>query len=253
MKFYYLYIIVLLSIFFNACISKEKIPPPLPSVESISFNFSYFEEDSKEDTHFSFVSEKVLEWKTLLKDSLKIHHAILNNATQNELIFQKDKTWLNDFSFSIGNKGIYSAKFFSIIEADTVRYKTFISYDYFSEIIYLDGHAYDNTKIGEWELNKTQRIDTTKIKFLTANWNFLKNDQIKFTNNQAGEDNLNSILQMDSVDNDYNTYIDIYNKGDENHSIIQWNSSTKIGRVKDQLRFSNEDWHYWDDSYEDTN
>jgi len=249
MKFLKLHILFF-SIYISACIPKEKTPPPIPPIESASIDFSYFEKETKDNTNFSFVTEKVLKWKALLQDSLSIHHEILNTAAQNKFVFQKEKTWLSDFSFSIENKGMYSAKFFGIIELDTVSYKAFVSYDFFSDIIYLDGSAYNNTKIGKWEFNKIQLIDSTKIKLLTANWDFSNINKIKITNNQAGEENLNYILQIDSVDNEYNYYIDIYNKGDENHSIIQWNSSTNIGRVKDKLRFNNEDWYYWNSNFE---
>lgn len=253
MKTNYKYILFFLNLFFYACIPNEKVAPILPKIESSIFNFSYFEKDAKEDTHFSFVSEKVLKWKALLEDSLNIHHAILNNAAQNEFDFQKDNTWLNNFSFNIEDKGVYKAHFFCITEVDTVLYKSFISYDYFSDIIFLDGKTYNDAQTGEWEFLKVQRIDTTKIKFLTANWDFYKKNKIKFINNQAGENNLNYIMQMDSVEDKFNKYIDIYNKGAENHSLIQWNSLTKVGRVKDKLRFSNDDWHYWDSNLEDIN
>ena len=237
----------------NACVPKAKVAPVMPSNETTSFNFSFFEQNYKDNTHFSFVANKVLEWKPFLEDSISVHHAIMDNAEINEFKFQKDNTWLNSFSFNNDGEDKYDAKFFGIFEADTVLYKTFLSYDTISDIVYLDGSAYQDNKIGQWFLNKSKVDGFSYIssKILSIDWDFSVNKHILFTNNQAGSNNLNYILYIDSVDNEFDAYLDVYSKGDQNHSIIQWNTKNKNGRVKDNLRFNNEDWYYWDNNLQD--
>jgi len=255
MKNLHFYILLFLIIFSGACLTRTKIPPVVPSKESVSFNFSFFEQNYKENTHYSFVSEKVLEWKAFLEDSIAIHQAIIENALQTDFDFQKEKTWLSSFSFNIGTSDMYSAKFFGTTDADTVLYKTFLSYDTISEIIYLDGTAYEDAKIGEWILNKSKvdEYEYVSSKIMSISWDFSDNKHIKFVNNQAGSYNLNYIYYVDSVDNEYDAYLDVYDKGNENHSFIQWNKTQNNGRVKDNLRFSNDEWHYWDIDFQDIN
>ncbi len=73
--------------------------------------------------------------------------------------------------------------------------------------------------------------------------------EIKFTNNGI---NLNYILYKDSIDAQYNSYVNIFDSGVDKHSIIEWNNTTKIGRIKDPRHFDDENWHCWDGNYIDT-
>jgi hypothetical protein len=49
----------------------------------------------------------------------------------------------------------------------------------------------------------------------------------------------------------YNLFYDIYNKGKDNHTYIQWNKETTAGRVKDSNHFDDNDWHCWDSDHLD--
>lgn len=255
MKFNFFKILFLIVLSFGACKPPAKVLPVVPPLESASFDFSFFEQTHKENTNFSFVSEKVLEWKSFLEDTIKIHSAILSNAKQNDFEFQKEKTWMNSFSFNTDGNYNYSTKFFGIIDVDTVYYKSFLSYDTISDLLYIDGSAYQDNKIGQWFFNKPiiEENEYKALKIFSIDWDFSHNNHIKFINNEAGSYNLNYLFYIDSVDNNYNAYLDIYNKGQENHSFIQWNKIDNKGRVKDKLRFNNDEWHYWDANFQDVN
>ena len=49
----------------------------------------------------------------------------------------------------------------------------------------------------------------------------------------------------------YNAFYDIYNKGQDNHTNIEWNRTTKEGRVKDAQHFLDAVWHLWDSNLDD--
>jgi len=252
MKGFYIYILFCFIIFINSCIPKAKVAPVLPTSESSAFDFSYFYENNKEDNNFSFASEKVLGWRGFLEDTISIQKEIIKNTEQYSFAYQKDNTWLSAFSFNLNDVN-YSAKFFGITDVDTVLYKGFVSYDTISDLMLLDGKVNSNAKVGSWVFNEGVVVDYEykSVKILSINWNFLENKHIKFTINQAGSKNLDYFYYVDSVDTEYNAYIDVYSKGNENHTIVQWNKATKQGRVKDMLRFDNENWHYWDSNLQD--
>jgi hypothetical protein len=44
----------------------------------------------------------------------------------------------------------------------------------------------------------------------------------------------------------YDHIWDIYNKGQDNHTNIEWSQATGEGRVKDYNHFADDDWHCWD-------
>ncbi len=253
MKINKLIIIVFIFFLFDACTPKEKIPPAIPSIESLSFDFSYFEQNVVEESYYAFAAERIFTWKELLQDSINIHNTTLSETSYNDFIFQKDETWLMDFVFNITDIN-YTAKFFGIIEPDTVLFNAFLAFNT-DTLLFLEGKFYDDTKAGQWILNKPgfdEDTVYTGIKFMTVDWSLDSLDQteIKFTDNQTGLSNLNYILYKDSVDTKYNSYVNVYEPGSDNHSIIEWNQTTKAGRIKDPLHFNDENWHCWDESYQ---
>ncbi len=252
MKINKLIIIAFMFFLFDACTPIEKTPPVIPSVESLSFDFSYFEQNITEDTHYAFAIERISTWKALLQDSINIHYTTLSETSYNDFEFQKDETWLMNFAFDIEDINYY-ANFFGIIEPDTVLFKTFLSFET-DTLSFLEGKFFNNTKTGEWILNKPgfdEDTIYTGIKFMSVDWSLDSLDQteIKFTDNQTGLSNLNYILYKDSVDTEYSSYVNVYESGSDNHSVIEWNNLTKKGRIKDPLHFSDENWHCWDKTY----
>ncbi len=255
MKINKLIIIVFIFSLFADCTPKEKTPPAIPSIESLNFDFSYFEETNGESSYYSFAVERVSLWKTLLKDSINIHNIILRESSYNDFVFQKDETWLMDFDFNIEDFN-YNTNLFGIIESEAVLFKTFLSLNSSdTSLIFLNGKFYGDSSAGQWILNKPgfdEDTVYTGIKFMTVDWSLDSLDQteIKFTDNQTGLSNLNYILYKDSIDTKYNSYINIYESGSDNHSIIEWNNLTKEGRMKDLLHFSDENWYCWDEEYQ---
>ena len=256
MKINKLIIITFVFFLFDACTPIEKTPPVIPSDKSLSFDFSYFEQTNTENSYYSFAAERISLWKALLKDSINLHNTILRESSYNDFVFQKEETWLMDFDFNIEEIN-YNTNLFGIIENDTVLFKSFLSLNNSDTmLIFLDGKFYDNSKAGQWVLNKPGFDEDTVysgIKFMTVDWSLDSLDQteIKFTDNETGLNNLNYILYKDSVDTEYSLYINIYESGSDNHSIIEWDNLTKKGRIKDLLHFSNESWHCWDETYQD--
>ena len=256
MKINKLIIITFIFFLFGACTPKEKIPPVLPSIESLNLDFSYFEQNITEDTHYAFAVERILNWEALLKDSVKVHCTTLRETSYNNFVFQKDETWLMEFGFNIEEVN-YNTSLFGIIESDTVLFKTFLSFNNSdTSLIFLDGKFYDDSRAGQWVLNKPGFDEDTVysgIKFMTVDWSLDSLDQkeIKFTDNQTGLSNLNYILYKDSVDTEFSSYINIYGSGSDNHTVIEWDNFTKKGRIKDLLHFSDESWHCWDETYQD--
>lgn len=252
MKSFYTYILFCFVFFVSACDPIEKNAPITPTTKNSSFNFSYFSQSHQENTNFSFVSDKVLGWETFIEDTIAVHNLLIKNTEQYKLSYQKENTWLSAFSFNF-NEVNYSTKFFGVIDIDTVLYKGFVSFDTISDFLLLDGKIESDAKIGTWVFNEgiEEDYELKPVKLLSISWDFSKNKHIKFTINQAGSKNLDYLSYIDSVDNEYDAYLDVYSNGNENHTIIQWNKANNEGRVKDMLKFDNENWHYWNSDLQD--
>ena len=46
--------------------------------------------------------------------------------------------------------------------------------------------------------------------------------------------------------NEFDRFYDIYNKGQDNLTEIEWSSVNKNGHVRDPLHFGHENWNCWD-------
>ena len=70
---------------------------------------------------------------------------------------------------------------------------------------------------------------------------------IRYTNIVPdGPENGGYIDARHTEDTPYDHIWDIYNKGQDNHTYIEWSSITGEGRVNDLKHFGDEDWHCWD-------
>ncbi len=84
-------------------------------------------------------------------------------------------------------------------------------------------------------------------------WSVISESQkyLKFTNLLSGNENGNYVIYKDSVDNQYNTFFDFFNKASDNHTVIEYNKINSTGRIKDKYYFGDDTWHCWDELKQD--
>lgn len=234
-----------------ACINTEKIAPALPPIESISIDLTYFNLKGEESTYFNDATEGIIFWQILLTDSLSFQKDLLERALTNNLEYQADETWLIKDKLNYDEES-YDILLFCINYTDTVNSKLYFSLDTtYINLLTFEGISYNSNSQGNWIINKPEKDTSAYVKFLTTNWKIdsSENKEIKFTNFLSGGDNGNYILYKDSTDDLYNSYIDLYDKANENHTIIQWNSISNVGRIKDYFRYADDEWYCWDDNF----
>jgi hypothetical protein len=75
---------------------------------------------------------------------------------------------------------------------------------------------------------------------------------IKYTNIvPGGPENGGYIFHGITAEEPYDRFYEIFNKGKDNYTYIEWNNTTKEGRVKDTRHFNDSEWHCWDSDYID--
>jgi hypothetical protein len=76
---------------------------------------------------------------------------------------------------------------------------------------------------------------------------------IKYTNIVPGGPENGGYIQVETTtQTPYDSFWDIYNKGQNNHTYIEWNKTTEEGRVKDQKRFGDDNWQCWEGDHRNT-
>lgn len=210
-----------------------------PGIPTITGNLSY------QNWWWSAVNVGV--WNVILSVTLLVPKASFVAAFQHQPVQQPDGSWVWSYDFTAG--GItHRAALHGSIDNDGTKWKMFITkqgaYDNF---LWYSGEANLLLTEGFWLLNNKPSDQTP---FLRIDWHRNLQDStadIKYTNIvPGGAENGGYIFYGTTTDTTYDAFYDIYNKGKNNHTNIEWNRQSKAGRVKDPLHFGDSNWHCWD-------
>ncbi|NPA67648.1 MAG: hypothetical protein GXO50_03465 [Chlorobi bacterium] len=248
---------VLLTVIFS-CAEDDKPAPDLPAYENIRPDLSYFSAPGDSASNYEAARNTVLMWKTLFEDSLKTYGDLYESLSQNELEYQDNNTWLISKKIFSEEK-TYDIKYFEIAESDSVLTKMFVSLfidndTVYNELLLIDGYFFPDSSTGFWLINKPDTSNTV-LKYLNIEQDVKSETEktLKITTLLIDENNGNYIIYKDSVDGQYNKYLDIFEKATENHTIIQYASSDITGRIKDLRYFGDSEWHCWNEERVDEN
>ncbi len=78
---------------------------------------------------------------------------------------------------------------------------------------------------------------------ITWNRNSDGTADIEYKNSISENAENGGYIKYGLITNDLNAFYLIYNKGKDNLTDIEWNTTNKNGYVKDSLRFSDSNWH----------
>lgn len=239
-----------------SCKKEYESPPELPPIESFITDFSDFNINKAlgDSTNWKFAAENVGLWNTLISSRLSVPVASYIEAVNSHTpIYQSDDTWLWEYSFSDLLNNMYTAKLYGTLKTETVNWEMFIS----KEETYLDFLWYtgishiDGSKVN-WILFDDPHSAT---KLLSIEYNEISNntENIKYTNIIPVDTETGAyILYGNDRNTDLNAYYHIFNKGKDNLIEIEWNQTSKNGRVKDFNKFDDNEWHCWDGSLQNT-
>lgn len=242
----------------QSCKKDHGTPPDLPPQTSFLADFSDFNETklNVEKTNVNWVHSvvNVGVWNLLITVGLAIPVASYIEALKNhEAEYQSDNTWLWQYSFTIGTAS-FTAKLYGTINTGNVGWEMHISKaGEYNDFLWYSGTSNLDGMSGDWILyNKP--TDPTEL--LRIDWVRTTNEtgHIKYMNVvPGGAENGGYILYGNDSDTDLESYYDIYNKGADNLTEIEWKKADLSGRVKDPNKFVDADWHCWDATQLDVN
>lgn len=259
---YFLFLLGILILLSTSCKRQDKTAPEKPELRTIEVDLSAFEVNMG-GTHYNFASSKLNIWQKLLIDSMDFQKSLFNYAITNDQSFQEENIWALNGDV-IYNDTLYEVSFITEDFTDSLLYNIYFSlieYNEETSLVYLNlltfegiSYYYNQTPnfYGNWKIQKPDTSESIGKSFLEVSWgDTIKAESfIKFTYVSGGNKNGNYIIFQDSIDGLYDSYLDIYSKVEENHTYIQWNNTTKRGRVKDINNFPDDAWRYWDESLE---
>ncbi len=249
-----------LSIFVSCSSDKEDdpgTPPEIPPVESFIMDFSDFNETNvsnrqESQAHWGVAAFKVGIWNVITAVTLAVPVASFANSVDSEPIYDSELEafiWTFDYDF-VGRT--YSSELRGRVDGSVVLWEMYISQENgFQDFLWFSGQSQLDGMGGAWTLNNSPENPGA---FLEIDWSKESDEvgQIRYTN-ISGESGDGSYIEYGRIESsEYDTYYTINNTETDNLVEIEWNSVTKIGRIKDPGFFEDEDYRCWDDQFEDT-
>jgi hypothetical protein len=236
-------------------------PPDIPPLSTFVMDFSYFVPERQVEPlggsdrvpgsytkhNWTWASGNVLVWNTLITVGLAVPVLSFMEAFNHEPTRQPGGTWVWDYNF-VAHQVVHLAELHGRIVDEEVQWEMYISKESeYSDFLWYSGLSNLDGTQGTWTLY-TSPADPTPL--LGIEWHRdpeTNTGDIKYTNIVPdGPENGGYIFYGTTDGDTYNAFYDIYNKGQNNHTDIEWDRTTMVGRVKDPNHFGDADWHCWD-------
>lgn len=212
-------------------------------------------------TDFSRALLTVAVWKVITDLGLVIPRLAFLESFKHKPERQNDGSWVWSYSYSFLLQ-TYTAKLVGKIDGTDVVWEMYLSKsgtDAYTDFNWYSGRHDIAATSGTWTLRKSP---TEAYDYVGITWARDVNAgtaTIKYTNiipagtaDAQVNENGGYVHYGTTTDASYNAFFNIYNKGADNLTQIEWNRTTKDGRMADPAFYSNTDWHYWDTTLANT-
>jgi hypothetical protein len=239
---------------FSISCDKEPVGdrPDLPPMESLVMDFSAFDQQPGGVKSSAFTYENFLHayfsvvfWNVASTATLAVPVAAYAHALNQDAVYLGENTWEWSFDFSL--QGVsYEAKLtgarlnneeFSMEMVISMSGSPGASMKWFDGVV-----RYDHTH-ASWNLYGEQGV-----RLLEAEWNKdYESDasDLTYTYVEPGQEETGSFISYARVPGEvYDASYTISLSGGE--VLIEWNTTTLEGRVKDSTGFGDNEWHCWD-------
>jgi hypothetical protein len=253
-------IIVLAANVFHSCKKDKGDPPALPPLESMTIDFSNFTSSGKsgefanipkgtETGNWEFAAAAAGVWKALIATTLAVPVASFRLAVSQAPSFVSTKTWQWSYNVTVGD-ATYKARLVGQIRASDILWTMNISKEgtnAFSEFVWFTGTSLLDGTGGQWILNHSSasQVPTLQIDWTKSGASI---GTIKYTYVKSGEAFNSSYIEYGLTSNPLNAFYNIhYWNGLKFSDInVEWNTTTKNGRVKSIDYLQDSEWHCWD-------
>ncbi len=238
----------------NYSCKKKDDSPDIPPSDSFIMDFSAFSDagdttskdiQTYQNWGHSFTNAAV--WNFILTVTMAVPVVSFTEAFNHEPEWHRRDGgyWIWSYSFNVGATS-HTAELTGDIDGDSVIWEMRID-----DFLWYYGHSHINKTGGYWIINQNPDNPTP---LLRIEWNndLNGNADIKYENIvPEGAENGGYIFYGRTSSGEFDRFYNIYNKGQDNLTEIEWNSTDKHGRVKDPDKFGDSNWHCWDTDLSD--
>jgi hypothetical protein len=260
---YFTAILVLCAVSFSGC-EKDNDPdaPDLPPLETFVLDFSDFMDSKSGEltksaelpvyTNWGWAASHVVVWNTVLTVNLIVPVASFIEAFNHEGIYEGNNEWVWTYNFLAGGIS-HKAELHGTLTETQVLWEMYISKEnVFTDFLWYSGSHNILRTEGQWILYGSPE---EPAQYLQIDWTRGATDNtatVNYMNIVNGSDFYGSYIYYErSNDVDYDRFYGVYDASVQNLVEIEWNYTTKAGRVKDPVHYEDTDWHCWDNMLQD--
>jgi hypothetical protein len=235
--------------------------PTIPPVETFVIPFGDFQGTgvdsvvsfASNQSNWNFAAFSVGVWSALITVGLAVPVAAFKASFGNTPLQQDNGSWIWSYSVDVGGS-IYTAKLHAQFATDVlpagVHWSMNISKEgQYEDFLWYYGESSLPLSQGFWILRQSPTAPTDLLQIDWSRNISAATYAVRYTNIvPAGPENGGYIDTQYNGGAPYDYIWDIYNKGLDNHTYIQWSKTTGEGRVKGFNHFGDNDWHCWDNA-----
>jgi predicted small lipoprotein YifL len=228
--------------------------PTIPPVDTFVIPFEDFSNSGTgglvtlavNQSNWNFAAFTVGVWSAIITAGLAVPVAAFRASFQHTPVQQDDGSWIWSYSVNIGN-ATYTAELHAQFITEGIHWSMNISKEgEYEDFLWYYGECDLPATEGFWILKDSPTVPTD---LLGINWSrniSAGTYAVRYTNIvPGGPENGGYIDTQYTKGVPYDHIWDLYNKSGDNHTYIEWSSTTGAGHVKDSKHFGDDDWHCW--------
>ena len=197
-------------------------------------------------SNWDYAAFTVVYWGAILITKLAVPVAAFRASFQHTPAQQDDGSWIWSYSVNIGN-ATYTAELHAQFITEGVHWAMNISKEgEYEDFLWYYGECDLPATEGFWILKDSPANPTD---LLGINWSrniSAGTYAVRYTNIVPGDPNNGGYIDTQYTKGvPYDHVWDLYNKSGDNHTYIEWSSTTGAGRVKNSNHFGDDNWHCW--------
>jgi hypothetical protein len=203
-------------------------------------------------SNWSWAALKVGVWSVVITVGLVVPVAAFLESFNHEPQQQSDGSWVWSYDVNVGGV-THTAELHALAVGGDIEWNMFISKEgHYTNFNWFSGVSNLIATEGTWALNKNPDDPTPLV---GIDWTRNPADEtgdIRYTNIVPGGPENGGYIYHGITTDAFDAFFEIYNKGQDSLTYIEWNRTTKDGRIEDSARFGDEEWHCWDTDLQNT-
>lgn len=253
------------SVFMTSCKKKKEPAPEIPPVSTFQMEYALNASDTTSKANATYCNFgkgaiNVWVWNTVIGLNMAIPVAAFVECFNHEAVYDPDEenwTWTYDYTWALAT---YTAKLVASMNGNYVHWEMFISKSgAYTDVLWYEGDSKTDGTEGTWSLNYQPLNPKPLVDIIWHRNATAGTADIKYTNAIPGNPGNGGYIHYGvTADPDFDAFYTIYFIEQLRTIDIEWNRTSKDGRIKDTKQtncwgtiLEADTWQCWDTAYAD--